>query len=102
MPGTGLPWGDARLSVRDGLLCEIEVAFTTIDGPARTELTFYLASPEVSFEQAAVKGANAVIHLRPPSDPQAPLGCEVESRVRSRGWRFVATGPPQETPIGAE
>jgi hypothetical protein len=102
MPGTGLPWGDARLSVRDGLLCEIGVAFTTIDGPARTELTFYLASPEVTFEQAAVKGTHAVIHLRPPSDPQAPLGCEVESRVRSRVWRFSATGPPQEQPFVTE
>lgn len=102
MPGTGLPWGDARLPVRDGLLCEIGVAFTMAEGPARTELTFYLASPEVTFEQAAVKGANAVIHLRPPADPETPLGCEVVSRTQSRSWRFIATGPPRETPIRSE
>jgi hypothetical protein len=94
--GTGLPGEGGMLSVRDGILCEIGVEFTEDEGPARTELTFYLASSEVSFEQAAVKGTHAVIHLRPPADPQAPLGCEVESRMRSRTWRFTATGPPQE------
>ncbi len=94
--GTGLPGEGATLPVRDGILCEIGVEFTKDEGTARTELTFYLASSEVTFEQAAVKGNHAVIHLRPPADPQAPLGCEVESRMRSRTWRFTATGPPQE------
>jgi hypothetical protein len=102
IPGAGLPGEDALLSVRDGLLCEIGVVFTQDGGPARTELTFYLASSEVTFEQAGVKGAHAVIHLRPPANPQASLGCEVESRMRSRTWRFIATGPPQEAPIGAK
>ncbi len=102
IPAAGLPGEDALLPVRDGLLCEIGVTFTEDGGPARTEVTFYLASSEVTFEQAGVKGAHAVILLRPPADPQAPLGCEVESRMRSRTWRFVATGPPQETPTGAK
>lgn len=101
IPGTGLPGEDALLPVQDGLLCEIGVAFRKDEGPARTELTFYLASSGVTFEQAAVKGANAVIHLRPPADPQTPLGCDVDSRMRSRSWHFTATGPPQEEPIGA-
>lgn len=98
IPGAGLPGENALLPVRDGLLCEIGVEFTEDGGSARTELTFYLASSEVTFEQAAVKGAHAVILLRPPANPQAPLGCEVESRMRNRTWRFIATGPPQETP----
>jgi hypothetical protein len=102
IPAAGLPGEDALLSVRDGLLCEIGVAFTEDGGPARTEVTFYLASSEVTFEQAGVKGAHAVILLRPPADPQASLGCEVENRMRSRTWRFVAAGPPQETPTGAK
>ena len=102
LPGTGLPGEDARLPVQDGLLCEIGLAFTHEGGSARTELTFYLASSEVAFEQAAVKGVHAVIHLRPPADPEMPLGCEVESRMQSRSWRFIATGPPQEAPIGDE
>lgn len=102
IPRAGLPGEDALLPVRDGLLCEIAVVFTEDEGPARTEVTFYLASSEVTFEQAAVKGAHAVIHLRPPANPQAPLGCEVENRMRSRTWRFTATGPPQEVPIGAK
>jgi hypothetical protein len=101
IPGAGLPGEDALLPVRDGLLCEIGVEFIA-EGAVRTELTFYLASSEVAFEKAAVKGAHAVILLRPPADPQAPLGCEVESRTRSRSWRFVATGPPQEAPDGAK
>lgn len=102
IPGAGLPGEDALLAVRDGLLCEIGVAFTEDDGPTRTELTFFLASSEVTFEQAAVKGAHFVIHLRPPADPQAPLGCEVESRRRNRAWRFMATGPPQEESTDGE
>lgn len=102
IPGAGLPGKDALLSVRDGLLCEIGVVFTKDGGPARTELTFYLASSEVTFEQAGVKGAHAVIHLRPPANPQASLACEVENRMRSRNWHFIATGPPQEAPIGAK
>ena len=102
LPGTGLRGEDARLPVLDGLLCEIGLAFTQEGGSARTELTFYLASSEVAFEQAAVKGLHAVIHLRPPADPETPLSCEVESRMRSRSWRFIATGPPQEAPIGDE
>lgn len=101
IPGARLPGEDALLPVRDGLLCEIGVVFTENGGPAGIELTFYLASSEVTFEQAAVKGAHAVIHLRPPANPQAPLGCEVESRTRNRTWSFTATGPPQEAPIGA-
>ncbi len=96
IPGVGLPGEDALLPVRDGLLCEIGVVFTEDGGSARTELTFYLASSEVTFEQAAVKGAHAVVLLRPPTDPHAPLGCEVENRLRSITWRFRATGPPQE------
>jgi hypothetical protein len=44
-------------------------------------LTFYLASSEATFEQAAVEGANAVIHLRPPAKPQTPPMCEAESPV---------------------
>jgi len=83
-------------------LCEIGVAFPGDGGPTRTELTFYLASSEVTFEQAAVKGVHAVILLRPPANPQAPLGCEVESRMGSRTWRFIAAGPPQEAPDGAK
>ncbi len=102
IPGAGLPGEDALLPVRDGLLCEIGVVFTEEGGPTRIEVTFYLASSEVTFEQAAVKGAHAVIRLRPPADPQAPLGCEVESRMRNRTWRFIATGPPQEVPVGTE
>ncbi len=102
IPGAGLPGEDALLSVRDGLLCEIGVVFTKDGGPARTELTFYLASSEVTFEQAGVKGVHAVIHLRPPANPQASLACEVENRMRSRNWHFIATGPPQEAPIGAK
>ena len=102
IPGAGLPGEDALLPVQDGLLCEIGVVFTEDGEPRRTELTFYLASSEVTFEQAAVKGVHAVILLRPPANPQAPLGCEVESRMRSRAWRFTATGPPQEAPIGAK
>ncbi len=101
IPGAGLPGENALLQVRDGLLCEIGVAFRQDDGPARTELIFYLASPEVKFEQAAVKGVHAVIHLRPPADAHTPLGCEIESRTRIRTWRFPATGPPQESTIGA-
>ena len=102
IPGAGLPGEDAVLPVRDGLLCEIGVAFTSDGGPARTELTFNLASSEVTFEQAAVKGAHAVIVLRPPADPQARLGCEVESRTRSRAWRFTASGTSQKSAIGTE
>jgi len=101
IPGVGLPGEDARLPVRDGLLCEIGVEFTSTGGPARIELTFFLASSEVTFEQAGVKGAHAVILLRPPADPQTPLSCEVESRMRGRSWRFIASGPPQEAPVGA-
>ncbi len=100
IPGVGMPGEDALLPVRDGLLCEIGLEFIEEEGPARTELTFYLASSEVTFEQAAVKGAHAVIHLSPPADPQAPLGCEVESRRRNRSWRFTATDPPREAPAG--
>jgi hypothetical protein len=102
IPAAGLPGEDALLPVRDGLLCEIGVMFIQDGGPARTELTFYLASSEVTFEQAGVKGAHAVIHLRPPANPQASLGCEVENRTRGRTWRFMATGPPQEAPISAK
>jgi len=40
--------------------------------------------------------------LRPPADPQTPLGCDVESRPRNRSWRFGSTGPPQEAPLGAK
>ena len=98
--GVGLPGEDALLPVRDGLLCEIEVAFKEDGGKARIELTFYLASSEVIPERAAVKGANAVVHLLPPADPQTPLGCEIESPMRSRSWRFTATGSPQEEPAG--
>ena len=96
--GVGLPGEGALLPVRDGLLCEIEVAFKEDDGQARIELTFYLASSEVIPARAAVKGVNAVVHLLPPADPQNPLGCEVESPMRSRSWRFTATGPPREAP----
>lgn len=102
LPGTGLPGEDALLPVRDGILCEIDAAFIQDDGPVRTELTFYLASSEVTFEQAAVKGNHAVVLLRPPADSQTPLGCDVESRTRSRRWRFIATGPPQEAPTGTD
>ncbi len=102
IPGAGLPGEDALLPVRDGILCEIGVVFIEDGGPARTELTFYLASPDVTPEQLAIVGTHAVIHLRPPADPQTTLGCEVESRMRNRSWRFVATGPPQEAPNGAK
>ena len=67
-----------------------------------TEGSVVLKPANLTFEQAAVKGAHAVILLRPPADPQTPLGCEVESRMRNRSWRFTATGPPQEAPSGAE
>lgn len=100
IPGAGLSGEDALLPVRDGLLCEIGVEFVE-EGAVRTELTFYLASSDVTFEQATVKGTHAVIHLRPPADPQAPLGCEVESRTRPRAWSFTTTGPPREEPTGA-
>ena len=102
IPGAGLPGEDALLPVRDGLLCEIGVDFKKDGGPDRIELTFYLASSEVTFEQAGVKGTHAVILLLPPANPQEPLGCEVESRMGSRTWRFMATGPPLEAPIGAK
>jgi len=101
IPGAGLPGEDALLAVRDGMLCEIEVVFTEEGGPARTELTFHLASSDVTFEQAAVKGAHAVILFLPPADPQPTLSCEVESRTQSRTWRVLAAGPPRETSAGA-
>lgn len=101
IPGTGLPGEDATLTIRDGILCEIEVVFTDEDGPARTELTLHLASSEVSFEQASVKGNHAVIHLRPPADPETPMGCDTGSSKETRRWRFQATGPPLEEPATA-
>jgi len=101
IPGAGLPGEDAVLPVRDGLLCDIGVEFVK-EGAVRTELVFYLSSSEVTFEKAAVKGTHAVILLRPPANPHAPLICEVESRMRSRTWHFIATGPPQEVPIDAD
>jgi hypothetical protein len=96
IPGARLPGEDALLPIRDGLLCEIGVAFTDEGGPARTELTFHLASTGVSFEQAAVKGNHAVIHLRPPVGSGTPLRCEIESPTQTRRWRFEEKGPPLE------
>lgn len=100
IPGAGLPGEDSSLPVRDGLLCDIEVAFTDDDGPLRTEVTFFLASSGVTFEQAAVKGAHAVILLRPTADPEERPGCEVESRSRSTAWRFTATGTSRKAASG--
>jgi hypothetical protein len=92
--GAGLPGEDAVLRIRDGLLCEVQVVFRAETQPPRTELTFFLASSAVTTERAAVKGNHAVIHLLPPADADAPLDCEVEARSGTRGWRFVAGGPP--------
>jgi hypothetical protein len=95
LTGVGLPGEGGVLPVRDGLLCEVQVIFRSDAQPPRTEVVFFLASADVTAERAAVKGANAVVHLRPPEDPETPLGCDVEERSGTKGWRFVAGKPPQ-------
>ena len=96
LDGALLPGDDFVLRVGDGLLCRIEGKSNHGQGKSGTDLTFYLASNQVTAEQLAVKGPHTVIHLLPPTGPQKPLLCEVEAPEKTRFWRFTAEGPPQD------